>query len=94
MFDALLTSRCIVHVPEMMPHTPVPADATASMMYWEPTPLDALTSVSPVSPGVSVPPHAIVFPFFASWICVELSLCTGPWFDEMLPDVRDWLHET
>lgn len=39
------------------------------MMYW--LPVVSLTSSYPVSPAVSVLPHAIVLPPLASWTCVE-----------------------
>ena len=68
--DALLTNLCMLQDPEMIPCDKlVPADATASMMYW--LPVAPLTSVNPVSPAASVPPHAIVLPPLASWTCVE-----------------------
>ena len=72
-----LVVRCILQEPEMMPHEPVglvPADISASIRYC--APVVPLTSVRPVSPAVSVPPHAIVLPPFASCICVLVVLLT------------------
>jgi len=66
--DALLANLCMlqdISGSEMIPCEPVPTDAIASIMYW--LPVVPLTSVNPVSPAVSVPPHAIVLPPLASW---------------------------
>jgi hypothetical protein len=63
----LFAALCILQEPEMMPHEPVPADISASIRYCEP--VLPLTSVSPVSPAIRAPPHGIVMPPFASWIC-------------------------
>jgi len=75
----------------MMPHEPVPADATASMMYLLPVPL-AFVIDSVVSPAVIVPPHAIAVPPLASCTRVELSRLTE--LPIMLPDVIDMEQPT
>ena len=69
-----LCVRCMLHEPLMMPHEPVPTDISASIMYLDP--VLPLTKARPVSPAVSVPPHAMALPSLASWTWVDADRAT------------------